>query len=122
MIIYFVFQVVREKGEKLDFIKHDVKSGPISINSSELNSKKEKAYLFEIKILKSEIKQIPHAKHDLKSSFRTLKNAHDNIKQGYRFDDEYAELKIKTIEDALKKISPHIQKLVTLYDLLEDKE
>ena len=51
--------------------------------------------------------------HDIRMSLRTLENATKNIREGYRFNDQYAELKIEAIESA-------VADLIFFGDLLED--
>lgn len=58
--------------------------------------------------------------HNLKSSLRTFKNVVENLKDGYQFDDQFAEAKIKLIEKATENLQPEIDLLSRIYLELRD--
>lgn len=45
--------------------------------------------------------------HDLRSSIRTLKNAVENLQDGYQFNDKMASLKIQAIERSVIQLEKH---------------
>lgn len=60
--------------------------------------------------------------HDHRTALNTLQSAVDNLNDGYRFDDNYADLKLIAIERALGTIlsfSPTIEALYAETKILE---
>lgn len=43
-------------------------------------------------------------KHDAREALRTLKLALESIKNGYKFDDDTADLKLKTIARSIERL------------------
>ncbi len=57
--------------------------------------------LVRVKVDEDSKKAVSRRKHNLKGSLRTLHQALEAIKSGYRFDDDRATIKIAAMEKAL---------------------
>ena len=86
----------------------------VSINKDKNN--------FYLKILDPKdndfIKIITKYKHDLTSAISTLELALSEIQNGYKFDDEVAQLKIHTLNQTLTKLKEQAPMLIQLYEFI----
>lgn len=77
---------------------------------------------FYLKILNSKdnefIKHITKYKHDLTSAISTLELALSEIQNGYKFNDEVAQLKINTLNQTLIKLKEQTPILIQLYQFI----
>lgn len=56
--------------------------------------------------------QVAASIHDLSGAMRTINLALSGIKEGYKFDDEYAEAKIQSLEYAVSRMGPHVEMIL----------
>jgi hypothetical protein len=57
-----------------------------------------------------------HRLHNLKSAKTTMDLAIENLKAGYRFDDNHAIEKRKALEQAMKTIADQVPLLVSIFE------
>ena len=55
--------------------------------------------------------------HDIRSGIRTLKNAVENLQEGYKFDDNMAELKIQAIDRSVSQLEKHLNSLEEIQNI-----
>ncbi|MEZ4741314.1 MAG: hypothetical protein R3B45_02520 [Bdellovibrionota bacterium] len=93
---------------KIDWKKISVQLG--SLLCSELNidiGNVENVKLFVAELMSEEERM--QSMHAIRSSLRTLESAVANIQEGYHFDDDVADLKVKAIEGAVDSLKPYMK-------------